>query len=403
MNQQNIQNGTVTSPEGFSAGATFADIKAWKEKPFDLAILSSEIPCSSAAVFTTNKIKAAPVILCENRVERDKVHAVIANSGCANACTAEQGMADAELMASLVAEKLRLLPDDVLVCSTGVIGTHLPMDKIKRGISRIILTPDGGHDVAQAIMTTDTVPKEIAVAFEIDGKKVIIGGVAKGAGMIHPNMATMLSFLTTDADIEAEFLRESLKLASDISFNMITVDGDTSTNDTLLILANGAAGNETLHKGHTDADVFQSALNEVCIHLAKSIARDGEGSTKLIEVTVEGAHSIADARIAARTVVGSPLVKTAVYGSDPNWGRVIAAAGRSGAEVVESKITLYMNQLCLLRNGRPLPFDIAEAEELMNQSEVHFRLCLNLGNGSATAWGCDFTEEYIALNGDYTT
>ncbi len=403
MTYQKIPQGTITSPKGFSAGAVFADIKAWKEKPFDLAVLRSEVSCAIAGVFTTNKIKAAPVLLCQKRVSGGKAQAVVANSGCANACTAEQGLADANQMATLAAEKQGLISEDMLVASTGVIGTNLPMEKIANGIERINLSASGGHDFAQAIMTTDTVPKEIAVEFEIDGIIVTIGGAAKGAGMIHPDMATMLCFITTDASVEQEFLQESLKKAADLSFNMISVDGDTSTNDSILLLANGMAGNDTLHKDSVGAVIFQSALNHVCIYLAKCVARDGEGSTKLIEMIVEGALTTEEARLAARTVVGSPLVKTAVYGGDPNWGRVVAAVGRSGAEVVESKIDLYLNELGLMREGRPLPFDKTEAETMMKYEEMTFRLNLNLGDGEATAWGCDFTEEYIALNGDYTT
>jgi len=403
MAYEHIPQGTITNPQGFSAGAVFADIKAWKEKPFDLGILQSKAPCAIAGVFTANKIKAAPVLLCQDCVKSGKAQAIVANSGCANACTAEQGLADAHQMASVAAQKMGFAPEDVLVASTGVIGTYLPMDKIKYGIEQISLSSNGGHDFAQAIMTTDTVPKEIAVEFEIDGKTVIIGGVAKGAGMIHPNMATMLCFLTTDVAIERSFLQEALRRSVDLSFNMISVDGDTSTNDSVLLLANGLAENQTLHNDSEGAAVFQSALDHVCVYMAKCIARDGEGSTKLIEMTVEGALSTKDARIAARTVIGSPLVKTAVYGGDPNWGRVVAAVGRSGAEVVESKIDLYLNELCLMQEGRPLQFDKAEAGAMMNYEEIAFRLNLNLGDGEATAWGCDFTEEYIALNGDYTT
>ncbi len=230
-----------------------------------------------------------------------------------------------------------------------------------------------------------------------------IGGVAKGAGMIHPDMATMLCFLTTDAAVKPDFLQTALKRAVDVSFNMITIDGDTSTNDTVLLLANGLAGNPTLHNNSLDAGVFQSALDGVCVHLARCIAGDGEGATRLIEVTVEGALSTADASIAARTIAGSLLVKTAVHGADPNWGRVVAAAGRSGAEVVQSRIDLYLDHLCLVRAGVTLPFAKDDASAMMKRDEVSFRLCLNLGEGQATAWGCDLTEEYIALNGDYTT
>ncbi len=403
MTHQSVQNGTITSPRGFSAGAIFADIKAWKEKPYDLSMLFSDIACTVAGVFTTNKVKAAPVILCQNRVTNGKAQALVANSGCANACTGEAGMANAEQMAALAARKLGVNASDVFVASTGVIGTHLPMEKIERGIERIEMSSDGGHDLAQAIMTTDTVPKEIAVEFEFEGKKITIGGVAKGAGMIHPNMATMLCFITTDAAVDQNFLQNSLQKAVDISFNMITVDGDTSTNDTVLLMANGVAENSTLHNTDASAVIFQNALDDVCIYLARCIARDGEGSTKLIEAIVEGALSDAEARLAARTIVGSPLVKTAVYGSDPNWGRVVAAAGRSGAELVESKVDLFLDELCLMQAGSPLSFDMQTAQALMKKEDVCFRLCLNLGDGKATAWGCDFTEQYIALNGDYTT
>ncbi len=401
MTWQHIDKGTITSPRGFSAGATFASIKARGEKLYDLAILYSDFPCTAAAVFTTNKIKAAPVLLCQSYLQNGTAQAVVVNSGCANACTGDQGLGDAEQMASLVARKLGLAAGEVLVASTGVIGTNLPMDRISSGIERIELSRDGGHDLAQAIMTTDTIPKEIAVTTQIKGKEVIIGGVAKGAGMIHPDMATMLCFLTTDAAVEPDFLQTALKRAVEVSFNMITVDGDTSPNDTVLFLANGLAGNPILSGDSLDG--FQSALEEVCIYLARCIAGDGEGATRLIEVTVEGALSTEDARIAARTIAGSLLVKTAVHGADPNWGRVVAAAGRSGAEVVQSRIDLYLDHLCLVRMGVALPFDKDEAIAMLNRDEVRFRLCLNLGKGHATAWGCDLTEEYIAINGSYTT
>ncbi|MFO8102203.1 MAG: bifunctional glutamate N-acetyltransferase/amino-acid acetyltransferase ArgJ [Dehalococcoidia bacterium] len=403
MAHRQILQGSITSPAGFSAGAVFADIKGWIRKSFDLAILYSDNPCAVAGTFTLNKIKAAPVLLCQDRVANGRAQAIVANSGCANACTSDRGLADVREMASLTAQKLGISSDDVLVASTGVIGTYLPMDRIEQGIERIALSPDGGPDFAQAIMTTDTVPKEVAVELELGGKTVTIGGVAKGAGMIHPNMATMLCFITTDAAVERDFLQDSLRRAVELSFNMISVDGDTSTNDSVLLLANGEAGNDTLDSNKEEAANFQAALEHVCIYLAKCIAGDGEGSTKLIEMTVFGARSMEEARMAARTVVGSSLVKTAVYGGDPNWGRVMAAVGRSGAEVEELKIDLYLNELCLVRAGCPVAYDKSEAEELMSYEEILFRMDLNLGDGEATAWGCDFTEEYIALNGDYTT
>lgn len=404
MSYKYIDGGTVTSPRGFAAGATLANVGNSGEKAFDIAILRSDEPCTTAGVFTTNAIKAAPVLVCEERVARGRAQAVVANSGYANTCTGQQGLADAQQMATLAARKVGVEPEDVLVASTGVIGPCLPMDRIGQGIERIALSPQGGHYFARAIMTTDTVPKEVAVSLDIDGKKEVkIGGVAKGAGMIHPDMATMLCFLTTDAQVDGEFLQMSLKRAVDRSFNMITVDGDTSPNDMVMVMANGLVGNATLVGDSPHAEHFQAALDAVCMHLAKCIGRDGEGARKLIEVVVEGAVSVADAKKAARAVAGSSLVKTAVYGSDPNWGRVVAAVGRSGVDVVESRIDLYLDSLCLVKGGCAASFDVQYARELMSREEVHFRVFLNLGEGKATAWGCDLTEGYIASNAEYTT
>jgi len=395
-----IPGGSVTSPRGFSAGATRAGIKK-EDKKLDLGILFSEVPCAAVAVFTTNKIKAAPVVLSQERLRGGRAVALVANSSIANACTGEQGMADALEMAEMAARKVGVLPEDVLVASTGVIGEFLPMDKIGAGVGRIALSGDGGHELARAIMTTDTVPKEIAVRSSEGG--FIIGGIAKGSGMVHPDMATLLGFLTTDASVDAGFLRAALRRAVDISFNMVSVDGDTSTNDTVLLMANGLVGNETITKDSRQADCFQQALNKVCIHLARDIARDGEGATKLIEVTVDGAVSLADARLAARTVAGSLLLKAAMHGNDPNWGRAVAALGRSGVEVEETGVDLYMGGVCLLRAGRPLPFDRGGVEKLLNNKEVTVVLNLNLGEATATAWSCDLSEEYVTINSQYTT
>ncbi len=289
----------------------------------------------------------------------------------------------------------------VLVASTGTIGQMLPMERLRTGMKQIALSRDGGHELARAIMTTDTVPKEAAVRVKESG--YIISGAAKGAGMIHPDMATFLCFLTTDARVDPGFLQSALQEAADVSFNMVSIDGDTSTNDTLLLLANGLAGNEVISADTGQAQAFQQALEGLCIHLAKAIARDGEGATKMFEVTVQGAPDRAAARQVARTVVSSPLVKAAIYGNDPNWGRLLAAAGRSGVEVVESKIDLHLNNTCLLKAGRPQPFDHAEAVKHLNKTEVTFILDLNLGDGSAVAWGCDLTENYAEINSHYTT
>jgi len=398
-----IPGGTVTSPQGFHAGATYAGIKKKAEDSLDLGILFSEAPCVATALFTTNRIKAAPVVLCQERLQNGRAVAVVINSGCANAFTGEQGLADAAEMAAQAAKGIGVSPDDVLVASTGVIGQPLPMKLIRAGIEQVVLSADGGHELAKAMMTTDTIPKETAVATRVGGSKFTVGGAAKGSGMIHPNLATMFCFLTTDAAVELDFLRSALRKAVDVSFNMISVDGDTSPSDMVLIMANGRAGNEPVSQGSQQADVFQQALEQVCTYLAKSIARDGEGATKLIEVTVNGAISVAEARLAARTVVSSPLVKAAVHGNDPNWGRIVAAVGRSGVEVVESNIDLHIEDIRLVKRGKLLPFSKQSVIQVLERDEVSIGLNLNLGTASATAWGCDLSEEYVTINSQYTT
>jgi glutamate N-acetyltransferase/amino-acid N-acetyltransferase len=394
-----ISSGSVTSPKGFLAGGTYAGIK--KQKNLDLALLASEVPCNIAGLFTRNRIKAAPVVLSQRHLSGGKATGVIINSGCANACTGEQGMADAEEMAKLAAASISAPTEQVLVASTGVIGQLMPMEKIRAGIKQIKLSRDGGHELAKAIMTTDTAPKEVAVKVKEGG--YIIAGAAKGAGMIHPDLATFLCFLTTDVSADPGFLQSALKQATDASFNMVSIDGDTSTNDTVLLLANGLAGNKDISQGTEQAELFQQALETLCIHIAKAMARDGEGATKLFEIEVQGAPDKTAARQVARTVVSSALVKAAIYGNDPNWGRIVAAAGRSGVEIVESKIDLYLDTICLVKAGRPQPFDHAEAVKRLSRDEVSFTLNLNLGDGSAVAWGCDLTEEYVRVNSHYTT
>ncbi|MFC2034972.1 bifunctional glutamate N-acetyltransferase/amino-acid acetyltransferase ArgJ [Chloroflexota bacterium] len=398
-----IPEGTVTSPQGFRAGATYAGIKKTDEHGLDLGLLFSEVPCVTAALFTANRIKSAPVILCQERLQRGKTVAVVVNSGCANAYTGEQGLADAAEMTALVASGIGVSPEDVLVASTGVTGQTLPMKLIKDGIGRIILSVDDGHELAKAIMTTDTVPKETAVTSRIGNSTFTIGGIAKGSGMIHPDLATMLCFLTTDAAVELDLLRSALSKAADVSLNMISVDGDTSPSDTMLIMANGLARNEPISLDSVQADIFQQALNKVCIYLAKTIAGDGEGATRLIEVTINGAISTTEARLAAKTIVSSPLVKAAVHGGDPNWGRIIAAVGRSGAEVVESNLDLYIGDVGLVRGGNRLSFSEHSVAQVLKQNKVPIRLYLNLGTASATAWGCDLSEEYVTINSQYMT
>jgi glutamate N-acetyltransferase/amino-acid N-acetyltransferase len=314
----------------------------------------------------------------------------------------QQGLADALEMANLAAAKLGLSPEQILVASTGIIGVPLPMDKIRAGIPEIKPTKEGGHDFCRAIMTTDTRPKEMAVQVDSIGTKFTIGGVVKGIGMIHPNLATMLCFITTDARVSVDFLPEALQKAVDCSFNMVSIDGDTSPNDCAFLLANGLAGNELID--FDNGGDFQEALTAVCTHLAKSMARDGEGATKLIEVIVEKAEDQAGASQAARTIASSPLVKIAIHGNDPNWGRIVAALGRSGARVREDRLDVYLNDVCVMKQGCPTTFNKEEMKSaLSNSDNVLIRLCLNLGDGQATAWGCDLSEEYVRINSSYTT
>ena len=394
---ETVPAGMVTSPEGFKAGAVCAGIKAsGLDKP-DLAILYSEVPCTATAVFTTNLIKAAPVVLCQQRLRGGRARAVVVNSGCANACVGDQGLRDAAGMAESAARKVDVSDEDVLVASTGIIGRLLPMEKIRIGMTRIVLSRDGGHEFTRAIMTTDTAAKEVAVQAE----GFMIGGTVKGSGMIHPNLATLLVFLTTDAAVDSDFLRLALSRAVEISFNMVSIDGDTSTNDMVLLMANGLAGNRSISENGQQAEVFQQALDRVCIHLAKKVARDGEGATRLIEVIVNGAASLADARLAARTIVSSPLVKTAVHGCDPNWGRVMAVVGRSGVKVEEARIDLAIGGINVAKAGCPLPFKEAEVAKALGEDEVIIDLNLNLGGAAATAWGCDLSEEYVKINSRY--
>ena len=398
-----LENGSVTSPRGFRAGAVHAGIRSdTPEDVLDVTILAADGETTGAAVFTKSKVTAAPVVLSREHIGKAAPRAVVVNSGNANAAVGDQGMADARASAEMVAEKLGLHPEEVLVCSTGVIGVPMPMDTMRDGIGAIELADDAGHDFALAIMTTDLRPKECAVTVEIGGQTVTVAGTTKGSGMIHPDMATMLAFVTTDAAIEQDCLKGILDRAVSRSFNMISVDGDTSTNDTLMVIANGAAGNAPVTGGEDEA-LIEEAITYVSLELAKAIVIDGEGATKLIEINVTGALSDEDARQAARVISTSPLVKTAVFGNDPNWGRVMMALGRSMIEMQESKVTLYFNDICVLENGQAVPFDRDDAVERMKQPEVRFDVSLGLADGAATAWTCDFSYEYVRINGEYTT
>ncbi len=398
-----IQDGTVTSARGFLAGGTYAGLKTHGENVLDLGILVSERQANVAATFTTNKVQSPSVVLSRQRARKGTARGVVANSGCANCCVGEQGLKDAEEMTALAARHVGASPEDMLVCSTGMIGVELPMALIRRNISNIKVASEGGHQFARAIMTTDTHPKERAVSLDLNGRKATLGGAAKGVGMIHPNMATMLCFLTTDADVERAFLQQALKQAVDVSFNMISVDNDQSTNDTVLLFANGAAGGPTIHAGSPQAPAFQEALTYICTELAKELVRDGEGAQRIMEIVVDGARSVADARAAARSISSSPLVKAMVHGRDPNWGRIMMALGKSGIELDERKIDIFINDIHIVYQGVAIPFFKEAVIKAMSVPTVRFRVNLNIGNGGATAWGCDLTEEYVAFNSAYST
>ncbi len=370
----------------------------------DLAVIYSEVPASVAAVFTKNAVKAAPVLLDMERVKSGKGRAVVINSGNANACTGDDGLKKAREMSRGVAKALKVKEEMVYVSSTGVIGEPLPVDKITNAIPELIkdMREDGWKDAEAAIMTTDAFPKMVGVRTDIGGKDVTIMGIAKGAGMIHPNMATMLSYIATDCFISPILLDKVLRKAVDASFNSITVDGDTSTNDTVLVFANGVAGNKPLTSRSREMESFQEALNHVTRELAKMVVRDGEGATKLIEINVKGAYSKSDARKAANAIGRSNLVKTAFFGNDPNWGRIAAAAGYSGARVIPEKMDIYFNDVQVVKKGLCVGGDWEErARREMKGSEVRVTVNLNMGKGDATVWASDLTYEYVKINASY--
>lgn len=397
-------DGGITAVPGFKAQGVYAQIKYRNIR--DLAVIAAEEPCPAAAVYTTNVVKAAPLKVTKRHLENGRAQAIVVNSGNANACTGEQGERDAERMAELTAECLGINPELVLVASTGVIGVNLPMEKVEAGIREACrsLSVDGSHNAALAIMTTDTQPKEIAVELEVGGRTVHIGAMAKGSGMIHPNMATMLGFITTDVNIAQAVLAEALKSAVEDSFNLISVDGDTSTNDMVIAMANGYALNPIIDViGSRHYNQFVAALSYVCQQLAKMIAADGEGATKLIEVVIENAPSKEAARKAARAVVSSDLTKSAVYGQDPNWGRILCAVGYSGAEFNPDLTDVYLGEVQVAKNGMGLVFDEQAAVKELQKKTVLIRVDMKQGEHSATAWGCDLTEDYVRINASYRT
>jgi len=399
-----VENGTVTSAKGFSAGGVFAGIKTPGADKRDIGILVSDSPCTVAGTFTQNSVISPSATLSRDRVGVEKrVRAVVANSGCANCAVGEQGYIDAKEMTDIAAAHLGVSSEETLVASTGVIGVELPMALLREYVPQITVTEDGGNEFAKAILTTDKGTKEIAVSFEANGVTHTVGGVSKGSGMIHPNMATMLAFTSTDANVEPKFLQETLSEAVKLSFNQIDVDGDQSTNDTVLLMANGAAGGPEISGGDKASEAFAEAVQQVCRHLAIEIARDGEGATKLIEVTVDGAKSDDDALVGSRECAASLLVKTAVYGRDPNWGRIFMAVGKSGIELDESKIDCYINDIQIVAEGKAISYNVQSVVSALGGDEVRLRISLNIGDGYGQAWGCDLTEEYVVFNSAYTT
>ncbi len=405
--------GGVTAPQGWRAGTAACGIKAFTagasalpgDARDDLAVIAAGTVCDAAGVFTTNRVKAAPVVIDQLHLQQNRVQAIVVNSGNANACTGAQGFKDALQMAKLTADRLDLDPPQVLVASTGVIGRYLPMEAVKAGIAGACgaLSAGGGEAAARAIMTTDTRPKLAAYELELAGVTVRVGGVAKGAGMIHPDLATMLAFVTTDAAVEPGLLRGIVNRVADRSFNRLTIDGDTSTNDTFLLLANGAAGNAPVRAGTPEAGALEQALQVVARELSRAIAMDGEGATRLITVRVVGASDEAQAALAARTVVRSPLVKSAVHGGDPNWGRIVSALGYSGADLALDRLQVKVGELEVFARGAGVPVDLDAVRRTFEQPEIEITADLNLGSGEAEAWGCDLSEEYVQINAEYTT
>src|SRR5688572_10325105 len=392
---------------GFRAQGVWAQIK---KKSKDVCLIVSDRPSKGAAVFTQNAFCAAPVTVSREHVENGDIRAIVCNAGNANAVTGEQGMKDAHEMAAHAAKALKLQPDQFIVCSTGVIGRPLPIDKVKAGIDEAARTLDQatGGEAAEAITTTDSHPKHVFVKVDVAGRTFNIAGIAKGAGMIHPNMATMLSFLVTDAPITTTFLQAQLKEAVNATFNMITIDGDQSTNDTCALIANGAAGGANLRKGTPEAEAFQEGLRLACKVLAKHIAGDGEGATSVLEVRVEGASTLDDARTIARAVAKSNLVKSALHGKDPNWGRIVAAVGACGANVDPNRVSVRfessLGSVPVLDEGEPLgPAELKAANAVLQTREVRILVSLGLGPHSAEAWGCDLSEEYVTFNSAYST
>jgi len=392
--------GGVTAAQGFLAGSVYCGIKAANASKPDLALIHSPHPTVAAGTFTTNRVKAAPVRVSMAHLRTGDIRAIVANAGNANACTGVAGIETAKRMTEAVAKGLDLKPRQVLVCSTGRIGVPLPIEKMEASIAELpaALKKNGSKRAAEAIMTSDTFPKEFAVEFEIDGVPVRLGGIAKGAGMIDPNMATMLCFLTTDAAIDKKQLQRALSVAVEQSFNRITIDGDMSTNDTVLMLANGAAGNKALRYGTEDFKAFQRALDHVTRNLARMIVEDGEGVTKFVEVHVNGATTLSDARKAAEAVANSTLTKCAWFGGDPNWGRIMDALGYSGARLREETVDIFYDGTIAVKNGMPSKTPFAKIQQIVAQKKFTIMIDLNLGSAEYTVFTTDLSTDYVKLN-----
>jgi glutamate N-acetyltransferase/amino-acid N-acetyltransferase len=401
-------SGGITAPQGFRAGSVHAGIK--KMKGPDLSLIVADQPCATAGLFTASRFAAAPVLLTKQHLKTGQLQAIVANSGCANACTGIQGEADAQEMVELTARHLGIPSHLVAAASTGVIGEPLPMDRLRRGMPPLLksLSPHGSRKAAQGIMTTDTFPKEASLKCMIDGRSIIVGGIAKGSGMVHPQLApsprraTMLAFLTTDAAIDPPLLQQTLQAAVDISFNMITVDGETSTNDMVLLMANGRAKGPKLPAASPALESFQSAVTEVCQTLAKMIARDGEGATKLIEIVVRQAKDLREAKTAGMAIARSPLVKTAFFGGDSNWGRIMAALGASGLDLDPNRIDLYIETVPLVKNGLGLGKQAEQkAAQFLKKRSVTLTADLHTGPTTARIWTCDLSPQYVKINAAY--
>ncbi|MCC6382918.1 MAG: bifunctional glutamate N-acetyltransferase/amino-acid acetyltransferase ArgJ [Dehalococcoidia bacterium] len=394
--------GNVTSARGFRAGAVYAGIKTYGEGKLDVAILASDPPCTVAATYTRARLHSASVDINRAKLAFGPARAVFVNAGVANSSTGGRGVADGHRVTEWTAAKLGIPAGEVLICSTGVIGHFLPLDRIHDGIGRLDLTVGGGDAFARAIMTTDTRPKHAAIRFG----PYVLGGCCKGSGMIHPDMATMLAFLTTDAPVEQGFLQSTLSAAVDRSFNLVSVDGDTSPSDTVLLFANGAAGGETIDAASPLAATFQEAVGGLCRYLAREIARDGEGATRVIEVTVTGAASDEDARAVVRTLTTSYLLKSAVHGADPNWGRIVAAVGRTSVPYDEDEVAVDLCGVRVFEEGRPTADALERAADIsnaMHADTVPIAVSLGRGPGAATGWGCDLSADYVTINADYHT